>query len=720
MSKVLAALGCALILSSAGPPSGLRSDWPGYEGGQASHHYSTLRDINRRNVARLSPAWAYELGNTDSSAEPLVLPDRLIVVGKEGAIAALHPGTGAELWRTNTGLNLSSLRGFSYWRSRDGTQQRVIFASGTQMRAIDPITGKIIPDFDVDLRQGLGRDPAKIIRIAPTTPGRVFEDLIIVGSLTSEGFDAPPGHVRAYDVLTGKLAWTFETIPGPGKVGSETWPADAWKTVGGANVWGGMSIDDARGIAYFVTGSPTYDFYGADRKGDNLYGNSIVAVDARTGRRLWHFQTVHHDLWDYDMVASPVLMTIRNGGRSIPAVAVAGKTGYLYVFDRVTGKPVWPIPERPVPASDAPGEHASPTQPIPSWPLPFALQRFTADDLDPELSAEDRAMALKRLQGTRNEGIFTPPSLAGSVQMPGNHGGANWGWSGADLAAGRFYVLSENVPAVLKLSESGSSEMFDLIARARGLGAAVYAANCQVCHGADREGQPPAIPSLQKVGDRLSRDEIAKIIREGRAQMPGFAQLEAKDFQGLITYLTGGLTPRPGGAVPSAPAAASKPQSSQSGRSIRYTSSLGYMLAKSGQPVIKPPWQTLTAYDLNSGKRLWQIPVGTVPGRKSPTGSVASMNGMLVTAGGLVLVASEADRKLHAYDSITGNELWSHQLPARPRGNLVTYRYKGRQYIIAPAANSMGVSFSEIPSSFDAGRNSYVAFALDGADSKRK
>lgn len=705
VARFLAGLSCAVLLNSASAPAPLVSDWAGYEGGQASRHHSALRDIDQSNVARLKVAWSYDLGDSDSGTEPLVLPGRLIVVGREGAVTALDPGSGAELWRTPTDLNLNAMRGFSYWKSRDGTQERVIFAAGTRMRAIDARTGALIDGFDVDLREGLGRDPARIARIASPTPGRVFENLIIMGSVTGEEYESPPGHVRAFDVLTGQLVWTFHTIPQPGEPGAESWPADGWKRGGGANVWGGMSVDDARGIVYFVTGSPTYDFHGADRKGDNLYGNSVVAVDARTGRRLWHFQTVHHDLWDYDLTASPVLLDIRQRGRTIPAVAVAGKTGYLYVFDRVTGKPVWPIPERPVPASDVPGEHASPTQPRPDWPLPFARQHFTAADLDPALGADERDQVLARLQGARNDGLFTPPSLSGTVQMPGSHGGANWGSTGADPATGRLYVLSGDMPALLKLTETLTSEAFALVERARGRGAAVYAANCQICHGAEREGQPPTIPDLRQVATRLSRADLARIIREGRAQMPGFPDLDSSDVQGLIAYLSGTAVPMPA-------AAPAKAGSSAAAGPVRYRSGYNFLLSKAGEPLIKPPWQMVTAYDLNSGKRLWQMPVGTAAGRKLPTGSGVSKGGLLVTAGGLVFAASEADRKLHAFDAATGKQLWAGDLPARPRGGLVSYRHRGRQFIVVPAANSGGLSFSEVPSTFSAGRNSYVAFAL--------
>ncbi|HEV2597824.1 PQQ-binding-like beta-propeller repeat protein [Sphingopyxis sp.] len=694
--------GYGLVSATAAPTGGSNSGWAAYEGDAASSHFAGVDELSPANVDRLKPAWTFDLGDSDSSAEPMLLGDRLIVVGGAGTIAALDPATGTALWKTDTKLPLGAVRGFSYWRSKDGKEERLLFAAGQRLRALDPATGALISGFDVDLREGLGRDPATIGRIAPPTPGRVFEDLIIMGSVTGENYEDPPGHVRAYDVRTGALVWTFRTIPSPSDEGDQSWPADAWKKAGGANVWGGMSVDDARGIAYFVTGSATYDFYGADRKGDNLYANSLVAVDARTGRRLWHFQTVHHDLWDYDLTASPVLMTLKQAGKPVPAVVIAGKTGFVYAFDRVTGKPLWPIPERAVPQSDVPGEYSSPTQPMPQWPLPFARQSFTEADIDPALDAEERAAVIAKLTGSRNEGIFTPPSLKGSIQVPGSHGGANWGMAAGDPATGRFYVLSYDMPAFLKLSEGMTAGALEILAQSKGRGAAVYATNCQDCHGADRTGQPPLIPSLENISGRIAPPAFLKLIREGRGQMPGFPDMDATDIRGLAVYLSN---------VPVA-AAPDKPIERKPGEPLRYRTSFGYMLSKAGNSVMTPPWQTITAYDMNSGERVWQTPVGTAPGRPAPTGSSVSKGGLVITSGGLVFAASEADRMLHAFDSRSGRHLWQGALPSRPRGGLAIYRYKGRPYIVVPAANASGFSLGELPSTFSAGRNAYIAFSL--------
>lgn len=697
-----AAAGAANLAAVSGAlAAGLQAQWPAFEGGPASTHYSPLAQINRTTVKDLQPAWSYKLGASLSSCEPLVIDDRLIVIGPGSSIAALDPGDGRELWRTAPETAGRSTRGFAYWRSPDGRDERVLFVSGRSIRALDPKTGSVIADFEIDLRQGLDREPARIRAIAPATPGRVFANLLIVGSITGEDYESSPGDVRAFDVRTGRLVWSFHTIPRPGEPGHETWPKDAWTYGGGANNWGGMTLDEPRAIAYFVTGSAVSDFYGGDRKGDNLYANSLIAVDARTGKRLWHFQAVHHDLWDYDLVASPTLLTVRRQGKSVPAIALASKHGFLFVFDRVTGKPLYPIVEKPVPASDMPGEFASSTQPFSSLP-PFARQSFTETDLDPALPEEQRQAWIKRLRAARNDGLFTPPSVnRETVQMPGNHGGANWGQTGA-APGGRYFVTSYDLPAMLKLVAPLSPQELERIAAQGGRGAAVYAQSCQLCHGADMGGQGGA-PSLRGMSNRVSEADIRRVVRAGRATMPAFPQMSAEDLDAVVTYVRS-----EGRTVVAANAARGRP-------TLAATSPNGatrYRSAFNLEPlVIKPPWQTLTAYDLNTGRILWRAPIGTPPGRKEATGQAQEKGGLLITAGGLVMVGSEADRKLHAYDADTGQELWAGSLPSHPRGGIVTYMHRGRQYVVAPTAFGGAFPTLDIPGSAP-GENAYVAFAL--------
>jgi quinoprotein glucose dehydrogenase len=447
-----------LFLTAAFGQDRQHLSWHDYAGSADSAQYSGLRQINRSNVGRLQVAWIYPTGDgAKYSFNPIVIDDLMYVLGKGNSIVALNASTGKEVWRYSPGADTKIItnRGINYWESKDRSDRRLLFASNHFLRAIDARTGKPIPSFgeggSVDLKQGLGRDSKAIALVQSTTPGRVFEDLLILGSATNQGYGSAPGDIRAFDARTGKLVWTFHTIPHAGEYGYETWPKDAWKSVGGANVWGEMSLDARRGILYAPTASAKYNFYGADRLGANLFADCLLALDARTGKRLWHFQMVHHDIWDYDDATAPKLVTVRHEGKTIDAVAQVSKQGFVWVFDRETGKPLWPIEERAVPASDMPGEKAWATQPFPSKPPPFARQSFTVDDLSPFLSPQDRARFRDEILSARNEGLFTPPARRGAIQMPGNNGGANWGGAAVDPSRGILVVVSKDLPSLLKL-----------------------------------------------------------------------------------------------------------------------------------------------------------------------------------------------------------------------------------------------------------------------------
>ena len=441
-----------------GTASGPR-EWRDYAGGPDSSKFVGATEITRDNAARLQVAWTYPDGQTDFN--PLVVGGVVYARGAGNSFVALDAASGRRLW-IHQGPEGFNTRGVNYWESRDGKDRRLIFSAGNLLQELDAQTGEVIASFGragrVDLREGLDRDPAKINQQS-RLPGRVFENLLILGSATNEEYDSAPGDIRAFDVRTGRNVWTFHTVPRPGEFGENTWPKDAWKTVGGANNWGEQSIDDKRGIVYVPTASPKYNFYGGLRKGDNLFGDCLLALDARTGRRLWHFQTVHHDIWDLDNNSAPQLITIRRDGRAVDAVAMASKTGYLYVFDRVSGQPIWPIVETPVPqGTTVPGEALSPTQPIPTAPPPFSRQRFTAADINPYiLTPEERARFRDRVLKARNDGPFTPIGFDEVLHMPGNHGGSNWGSTASNPAAGRVYVIGFNVPALLRLLRPGET-----------------------------------------------------------------------------------------------------------------------------------------------------------------------------------------------------------------------------------------------------------------------
>jgi quinoprotein glucose dehydrogenase len=440
--------------------------WSDYGGAADSAQYSALSQINRSNVSKLEVAWTYPTGdNAKYAFNPLVVEGRVYVLAKGNSIAALDAATGQEIWvhPADPDTTLITSRGLNYWQSKDGSDRRLLYCSNHFLRAIDALTGKPISNFGqdgrVNLKEGLDRDPAKIKLVQSTTPGRVFEDLLILGSATNEGYGSAPGDIRAFDVRTGKLVWTFHTIPRPGEFGYDTWPKDAWKRVGGANVWGELTVDPKRGALYAPTASAKYNFYGADRNGADLFSNCLLALDARTGKRLWHYQMVHHDIWDYDDATAPKLLTVHHDGKLIDAVAQVTKQGFVWVFDRVTGAPLWPIEERPVPQhSDMPGEQTWPTQPFPVKPPPFARQKFTVDDLSPYLSAADRARFRDDILSARNEGLFTPPGQRNTIEMPGNNGGANWGGAATDPTNGSLFVVSKDLPAMLHLAKNAEAD----------------------------------------------------------------------------------------------------------------------------------------------------------------------------------------------------------------------------------------------------------------------
>src|SRR5688572_18331224 len=436
--------------------------WRDYGGTSDSAQYSALRQINRSNAGKLKVAWTYSTSdNNRYFFNPLVIDGVMYVLAKNNSIVALDAATGKELWSHSPGADTRVItnRGINYWESKDRSDRRLLFASNHFLRAIDARTGKPIASFgrngSVDLKEGLDRDPKTISLVQSITPGRVFGNLLILGSATNQGYGSAPGDIRAFDTVTGNLVWTFHTIPRPGEFGYDTWPEDAWKKVGGANVWGEFSLDEKRGIVFAPTASAKYNFYGADRKGADLFADCLLALDARTGKRIWHFQMVHHDIWDYDDATAPKLLSIRQEGKTVDIVAQVSKQGFIWVFNRETGKPIWPIEERPVPKSDVPGEETWPTQPFPVKPPPFARQKFTVDDLSPFLSPEDRARFRDEILSARNEGLFTPPARRGTIQMPGNNGGANWGGAAVDPSRGFLVVVSKDLPSLLKLEEGG-------------------------------------------------------------------------------------------------------------------------------------------------------------------------------------------------------------------------------------------------------------------------
>lgn len=697
-----------LPLTSGGDDEDAYRTWRTYRGDPTSSAYSELDQINRGNVRRLQVAWSYQTedaredNRSTIECNPIIVGRVMYVTSPKLKVIALDAATGNPLWTFDpfeeddaSGVN----RGVTYWE--DGEDRRILFVAGPHLYALDADTGQLVSGFGregaVDLRRGLGRDSEELY-VTSNSPGIIYEDLIILGSSLGEGYDAAPGHVRAYDVRTGERVWTFHTIPQPGEFGYETWPEDAWKSVGGVNAWGGLSLDEARGLVFMGTGSPAFDFYGGHREGRNLFGNSVLALNAETGERVWHFQTVHHDLWDYDLPAPPNLVTVDHGEGLVDAVAQVTKMGHLFLFDRETGAPLFPVEERPVPPSPVEGEKAWPTQPFPVAPPPYARQGFTEADVT-DISPEARADILAQFDTVRSGPIFTPPSLEGTIQLPGTHGGSEWGGAAFDPVTGLLYVNATELPSVhtlVPLDEPSAEEASLAV-----VGDNLFKANgCATCHGINREGVE-AYPSLLGVEERRSEAEIRTIIQEGRGRMPAHPGLSEEEVDALTAFLT-----EPDTSEAEEPVPAERRGASRADHRYVHTGWKKLMDAK-GRPGIKPPWGTLTAIDLNEGAIRWQVPLGEIPeltarGR-SPTGT-RTVGGGIVTAGGLVFIGSTMDARFRAFDKETGAVLWEYQLPHGGYATPSTYEVEGWQYVVI-AAGGGGLLGTE---SGDA----YIAFAL--------
>jgi quinoprotein glucose dehydrogenase len=723
-----------------------RSDqwWPGYGNGPDNSRYFASRQINKSNVTQLQVAWTYPHGETGSA--PIVVRGVVYGRGRNGSLVAVDAKTGKELWIRENMVGMTS-RGFNYWESRDGRDQRLIFAMSSLLQEVDAKTGKSIMTFGtngvVDLREGIdGRDPATVGNVQSNTPGEIFENILILGSNTGEGYMSPPGDIRAYDVLTGKRVWTFHTVPRPGEFGYDTWPKDAYKYIGGINAWGELTVDTRRGIAYIPLGSPTYDFYGADRIGSNLFGTSVVALDARTGKRLWHFQIVHHDLWDLDPSAAPQLTTIRHNGRNRDVVVVTAKTGWLYVFDRVTGEPIWPIEERPVPKSEMEHEQSWPTQPFPTNPPPFIKHTFGVEDISPYLSPEEAATFKARLLAADNKGIFTPISLKDTVHVPTSNGGVLFGGTAAEPGTGAVYVIAHDNPGILHLLRPGQG---------RGGGAPgspgqqVYQQQCQQCHGADRLGVGDSPALVYAVADpvrniaagapRVDAAGIRAILATGKGRMQAFPHLTAAEVDNLVTFLAtpggrgagaGGFGGRRGGGPPAGSGAPpeliagsgsawTRPDAGGGrGRGVappypegtpdftRYTINEYNTVGNR----IKPPYTTIVKYDLNQPAIKWQIPYGDDPALAergiTGTGAPGIINSLIVTQSGLVFGAGR-DNQIRAWDSDTGKQLWSSRFGGTFTSSPAMYEMDGKQYLLIPAAASSGRGRGAGPAAAPAG-----------------
>jgi quinoprotein glucose dehydrogenase len=673
-------------------------EWREYLGGHDRNHYSSLSEINASNVDKLQVAWVYHTQDSGQiQCNPIIVNGIIYAMTATVQPFALEAATGKEIWRirdTTSHKWYGTSRGVTYWENDD--DKRILYTKESWLYAVDAMTGKPILTFGDSGRASLGSGLGPLGKkrfIISNTPGAVYEDLIIMPLRLSEGNDAAPGYIQAFNIRTGQLAWVFKTIPHPGEFGYDSWPKEAYQdsTLGAANNWAGIAVDQKRGIVFVPTGSAAFDFYGANRHGDNLFANTLLALEAKTGKRLWHFQMVHHDILDRDAPAPPNLLTVTQGGKRIDAVAQVTKQGYVFLFNRENGEPLFPIEEIPAPPSDVPGEKAAPTQPRPVKPLPYARQGIEESDISPFASNKDEL--LKTLKKSRSEGPWAPLSKQGTVIFPGLDGGAEWGGAAVD-PDGIMYLNSSEMPWIISL---------DTVTEKKNIvhpGEKLYLANCATCHGPERKGNPASgYPSLLNVKRQFKREQVFTVIGTGKGMMTANKTLTDDQKNLIVSFLYGDKFE--GKADKKEAVAASTPKKDN------YTIS-GYIkfLDKDGYPAVKPPWGTLNAIDLNTGEYLWKKTFGEVPELEAKgitdTGS-DSYGGPVITASGLLFIAGTKDGKFRVYNKKDGNLLWETVLPAPAFATPSTYSVNGKQYIVlACGGTKLGAPKGE----------SYVAFAL--------
>jgi len=689
-------------------------DWRIAGGSKQSNHYSALKQINTHNVKQLQQVWEYHSNDADLQGSSQIQCNPIIVNGvlygttPHLRLVALDAATGEQKWMFNPELYLAGRmsygvnnnRGVTYWEA--GNDKRILYCAGSNLYEVNALTGEPEKDFGnggwIDLHDNLELKN-KNWYVGATSPGIMYKDIYILGSRVNESAEAAPGSVRAFDVRTGKLRWIFHTIPHPGEAGYNTWPdKDAWMHLGAANSWGGMSLDEQRGMLFMPTGSISPDFWGGKRKGKDLFANCVIALDAATGKMKWYYQVVHHDLWDRDPPTTPVLVTVTRNGHKIDAVSQATKFGYLYVLNRVTGKPIFPIHETPVPTENAlPGEEVWPTQPIPTLPQPYARQTFSENDINPYISAESKAELLGRIKTYRYGQLFFVPGKQTAVAVPGFEGGAEWGGSGFDPQTGILYINANEIPYISTMTEArrrpAGEENF------AAAGARLFARNCISCHGQDRKGSG-SYPSLIDIEKKYTSAQILDLLENGRRMMPPFKQLSTQDREAIVAYITSDQTA--GAQKYIADKTPDDPY-----LEIPYQQA-GFKKFETleGLPAISPPWGTLNAINLSTGKIMWKVPLGeekSLMDKGLPITGTQNFGGPVVTAGGLIFIAATKDEKIRAFDKRTGKELWEAKLPFAGYATPSTYQVNGRQYLVVACGGGKLNSKSG---------DAYVAFAL--------
>jgi quinoprotein glucose dehydrogenase len=717
----LAIFATAFLISCSNDKSSGYNGWEKAHGNSDGNKYSSLTEIDTNNVRELQVAWEFHTGDADNEAHsqiqcnPIIVNGIMFCTSPELKLFAVDAATGKQKWvfspfdsipgRLKTShFILNNNRGVTYW-SDGKNDQRIFYAAGSDLVAIDANTGTLVQSFGkngkVDLHDGLDVEGVENLFVTATSPPSVYKNLVITGTRVSEAMDAAPGDIRAYDARTGKRVWQFHTIPHPGEPGYETWEnPTAWKMTGGANNWMGMTIDQQRGIAYIPLGSAAMDFYGGKRLGSNLYANTLLALDAATGNHIWHFQYIHHDTWDWDPSSPPVLITITHGGKKIDAVAQTSKNGFVYLFNRENGESLFPIKETPVDTvTNLVGEKIWPTQPLPQKPAPFVRQSFTEKDINPYLPKEEYDDAKQKLQTYHTGKMFTPQSKEGTIIFPGFDGGAEWGGPAVDPKTGILYVNANQMAWILKMFDIDPAKNEENLGQA---GLRLYNQNCMSCHGPDRKGSGN-YPSIIGIESKYDPRSFVEFVNTGRRMMPAFKHLTQDDKDAIAAYVLNLQKEQQKKYT-------GKLSAIDSFRRVPYQIS-GYnkFLSKSNLPALAPPWGVLNAIDLNTGEYVWKIVLGEDSVFKAKgvreTGT-ENYGGPIITKGGLLFIAATKDGKFRAFNKRTGKILWEANLPAAGFATPATYEVDGRQYVvIACGGGKLGTKSGD----------SYVAFALPSA-----